>query len=212
MEKSNIKIIGEGSSSGGDYGTVKVTGEAEFFGNVQCEQFKCTGSAQVEGDLLSHDIKVTGTLVLKGQDASDIIGPFNLKAEEIKIMGELRIPGSCESEALKLRGSLVVGGTLSADDVDLKLHGDSHVREIGGSSISVKGRAGLSIASLFMSGNGTLKSENIEGDRIYLENTEAGYVRGEKVEIGPGCNIGFVEFKETLQIDKSSKVGGQQKV
>lgn len=212
MEKSNINIIGEGSSSGGDYGKVKVTGEAEFFGDIRCESFKCTGNAVLEGALAAGDIKITGTLTLKGnKEAAEGLQQPGIKAEEIKVTGELRIPGNCESEDFKLRGSIEADGTFSAEEIELKLHGHSHVHEMGGTNISVKGGSGISWAHLFMRGIGTLKSRLIEGDRIYLENTEAEYVRGAKVEIGPGCRIGFVEFRETLEIDKNAEVGGQRK-
>ncbi|MCL6576409.1 hypothetical protein [Kyrpidia sp.] len=38
--------------------------------------------------------------------------------------------------------------------------------------------------------------ETIEGDDIYLENTRARVVRGTRVQIGPGCQIGLLEYSE----------------
>ncbi|MGP3783292.1 hypothetical protein [Paenibacillus sp. 1A_MP2] len=46
----------------------------------------------------------------------------------------------------------------------------------------------------------------IEGDDIELEYTEAEVVRGDKIKIGPGCRIGTVEYRSSLQIHTLSEV------
>jgi hypothetical protein len=42
--------------------------------------------------------------------------------------------------------------------------------------------------------------------RSVLEWSEAKVVRGQAVEIGPGCNIGLVEYSESVRIDPQAKV------
>ena len=42
---------------------------------------------------------------------------------------------------------------------------------------------------------GELTTELIEGDEIYLENTNAKIVRGNNITIGEGCNIGLIEYR-----------------
>ncbi|WP_223065928.1 hypothetical protein [Paenibacillus caui] len=211
MNKSNINIMGEGSSSGGKFGRVKVMGEAVFTGDLKCETFKCTGTSEIEGSLLSNEIKVTGTLQLRSSSGSPEEAVPGVKGETVKVTGELRIPGGCEAEEFKLRGTLETGGMLSAEDIEIKLHGSSRVREMGGSSISVKSTSGIPLAGFFNNG-GALVADQIEGDRIYLENTEAKSVRGGHIEIGPGCRIGSIEYRHSLQIDKRSEVGTQLKM
>ncbi|GGA43496.1 hypothetical protein [Paenibacillus physcomitrellae] len=225
MERSNINIIGEGSSSGGQYGKVKVVGEADFFGSMECEQFKITGEATVDGGLLAEEIKVTGTLQLKKKDApqhgsaeADIFGHGTaeaapgIRAETVKITGELTVPGSCEAEEFKLRGQINAGGVLSAEEIDIKLHGVSRVREIGGAHISVKAKTNIPFGDLLQLGMGSLQAALIEGDHIYLENTEAEHVRGIRVEIGPGCRIGSVEYRDSLEVDSRAEVHSQNRV
>ncbi|MNG32826.1 hypothetical protein D3C84_1189280 [compost metagenome] len=51
-----------------------------------------------------------------------------------------------------------------------------------------------------------LTSQTIEGDHIYLEYTTAEVVRGAHIKIGPGCEIGRIEYTEKLEQDKRSKV------
>jgi hypothetical protein len=51
----------------------------------------------------------------------------------------------------------------------------------------------------------------IEGDDIYLENTVAEIVRGNSVEIGPGCTIGLVEYANKFSKDKDSTVKKETK-
>ena len=211
MTKPNVSIVGEGSSSGGEYGKVRVVGETVFLGSVHCETFKCTGEIKVEGDLRATEVKVTGTLLLRGNRQDDLSN-YSLKSEQVKITGELKVTGDCEAEELKINGRIEAGGILTAEAIELKLHGDSRVRDMGGSHISVKGRSGIPVIGLFHGGHGRLSAEVIEGDRIYLENTEAAIVRGAKVEIGPGCNIGTVEYRDSLEIDKYAKVGSQFKL
>lgn len=46
----------------------------------------------------------------------------------------------------------------------------------------------------------------IEGDDIYLENTKADIVRGNKVKIGPGCQIGVVEYRDDFTHDSKALV------
>ena len=57
-----------------------------------------------------------------------------------------------------------------------------------------------------------LNAEIIEGDEIYLENTKAKVVRGNRVTIGPGCDIDFVEYQNHFQCEKGTKVGSYKKL
>ncbi|WP_138496145.1 hypothetical protein [Paenibacillus pinistramenti] len=224
MDKSNIRIIGEGSSSGGDYEKVKVVGEADFYGDLRCETLKITGEVCVQGTLNAEEVKVTGTLRLKnGGPAAGSAEPLlsaddaaeaapGIRAESVKITGELTLPGSCEAEEFKLRGRIEAGGVLSAEDINIKLHGASRVKEMGGTNITVKGATSVPFGALLQMGLGKLQAGLIEGDDIYLENTEADSVRGMRVEIGPGCRIGTVEYRDKLEVDSTSQVQSEHRV
>jgi hypothetical protein len=56
------------------------------------------------------------------------------------------------------------------------------------------------------SDHAVLYADQIEGDKVELEHTEAGVVRGNHVKIGPGCEIGRVEYRDKLEVHKGSTV------
>lgn len=211
-KRNDISIIGEGSSSGGVYGKVKVVGDSSFNNDLFCDQFKCTGTSVIYGSLESDDIKITGTLTLteRAVDAEDESGSgvsgLHAKAEKMKVVGEFHLPGDCQAENLKLNGCFTVGGMLTAEQMTLKIMGPSEAREIGGSIISVKTGRGKLLEGLFSNNQSILKANMIEGDDIELENTVAEVVRGDKIKIGPGCRIGAVEYRSSLQIHSQSEV------
>ncbi|WP_337033143.1 hypothetical protein [Paenibacillus illinoisensis] len=211
-KRNDISIIGEGSSAGGVYGKVKVVGDSSFNNDLYCDQFKCTGTSVIYGSLESDDIKITGTLTLteravgtEDESGSGVSG-LHAKAEKMKVVGEFHLPGDCQAENLKLNGCFTVGGMLTAEQMTLKIMGPSEAREIGGSIISVKTGRGKLLEGLFSSNQSILKANMIEGDDIELENTVAEVVRGDKIKIGPGCRIGTVEYRSSLQIHSQSEV------
>jgi hypothetical protein len=57
-----------------------------------------------------------------------------------------------------------------------------------------------------------LETNLIEGDDIYLEYTEAAVVRGKKVTLGPGCEIGTLEYSESYQAHRDASVGKTNKI
>lgn len=212
-KKHDISIIGDGSSSGGVYGKVKVVGDSSFNDNLFCDQFKCTGTSVIYGSLESTDIKITGTLNLRERAAAgdeDQEGNYapnlHAKAEHMKVVGELHVSGNCQVEDMKLNGRFTIAGMLSAEQMTLKIMGPSEVREMGGSIISVKSGKGKMFEGLFSGQKSVLKAGMIEGDDIELEYTEAEVVRGDKIKIGPGCRIGTVEYRSSLQIHPQSEV------
>lgn len=211
-KRNDISIIGEGSSAGGVYGKVKVVGDSSFNNDLYCDEFKCTGTSVIYGLLESNDIKITGTLTLTEravgpEDGSGSgVSGLHAKAEKMKVVGEFHLPGDCQAENIKLNGRFTVGGMLTAEQMTLKIMGPSEAREIGGSIISVKSGRGKLLEGLFSSNQSILTANMIEGDDIELENTVAEVVRGDKIKIGPGCRIGTVEYRSSLQIHSQSEV------
>lgn len=94
------------------------------------------------------------------------------------------------------------GGIVKRGDVNIHLRYDrSRVKEIGGTSITVRRKPGFLKRKA-----GALSAELIEGDAIYLEYTEADIVRGKHVEIGPGCKIGKIEYQTSCKSHEKSTV------
>jgi len=61
-------------------------------------------------------------------------------------------------------------------------------------------------------GTAELRANVIEGDEVHLEDTTAETVRGKTVEIGPGCQIGTVEYSDKLDVHPNAEVKDRKKV
>ncbi len=129
-----------------------------------------------------------------------------MAAETCDVKGALNVRGDCEAEDFTLTGSLDVKGLLNAGAIDIGLKfGNSSIGDIGGTHIKIGKNAGSCLIETEVFSAGT-----IEGDDIYLENTEARMVRGNRVHIGPGCKIEKVEYKSSCRVSPKSEVNEDQ--
>jgi cytoskeletal protein CcmA (bactofilin family) len=237
----DIKISGSGTSGGGRYNEVTISGSGKINGDLECVDFKTSGSSKVIGNLKAETVKVSGSARIEGNveavemkvsGSSHVTGQVksqvlkisgsthiegSLYGEEITIMGSAHIEKDCEVESFKASGNFKIQGLLNAGQVNINLGGKSSVKEIGGEYIEVK----VSIIDNFFfkkaidkmfNSRGELTTEIIEGDEIYLENTNAKIVRGNKVTIGEGCNIGLIEYSGEINVSNESIVKDQKKI
>jgi len=199
VEADHVSIAGAGKVEGSvKAGTFKAAGSCRVTGSVEAEEIKASGSFKVAGDVRAERFNVSGSQKLEG----------NLHAESARLAGSFKIDGDVEAERVEASGAINVGGLLNADQVTIHLHGRSQVREIGGSKIVVtQGGSGSVVFGIAFAGRaGRLQVETVEGDDVSLEATSADTVRGKRVVIGPGCEIGTVEYAESLQVDEEAKV------
>jgi cytoskeletal protein CcmA (bactofilin family) len=215
----DLKIHGQGSSSGGKFKTVSIMGEGRIDGDVDCKNIKVYGEGKIYGSVkATNTVSIKGQTLIKGdleagkikiQGEIDVDG--EIFADEAIITGNINIEGNCNAEILTLEGGFKVGGLLNADILKINLHWHCKVNEIGGSEITVKkdGRLSfLGLKNMFSpGGHNELVADLIEGDDIYLENTHAKVVRGNNITLGPGCEIGIVEYKNNFKQDKEAEVG-----
>ncbi len=220
--QTDLKIHGQGSSSGGKYDNVSIMGEGRIHGDIDCINLKIYGEGKFGGNL-----KAESAVDIKGQ--SNIKG--NLEAKKVKIQGEAKISGEifaeetvitgnivtggdCNAETFTLEGGFKIGGLLNADILKINLHGHCKVREIGGAEITVKKNGKLNFFKnrILPKGHNKLIAEIIEGDDIYLENTHAKVVRGNNITLGSGCEIELVEYKNDFKKDKEAEIGTHRKI
>ncbi|MET3548151.1 cytoskeletal protein CcmA (bactofilin family) [Paenibacillus favisporus] len=228
----DIKITGSGSSGGGTFNQVKIMGDAEISSTADCGLFKCLGTAQVNGSLIAETASVNGTLnvrenlrggLLKSQGGVSVSGDLQLKS--ISINGELAVGGNVSSDFVKINGGLraasgqteellvrgvvEVPGMLNGELVEIKMYGPSRIGELVGAKITVKKGLEIPLFGKMTShyDGGELSAESIEGDVVYLENTKAAVVRGRRVNIGSGCEIGLVEYTDEFKQDTAASVG-----
>jgi cytoskeletal protein CcmA (bactofilin family) len=224
----NLVINGSGSYPGGSYDKIVIRGEgtivndiegsvfktygtSEMNGNVKADSMRVFGEAEIQGSLSSKKCLVMGTMSVKGKaeiDECKVRGMMDagsfLNGENADIKGSIAVDGDVEFETFHSTGSFEIKGLLNADSITVKLRNcRSSAEEIGGGKITIKRRI---LRIPFVNDEGTLAAKVIEGDSIYLENTEAQIVRGNAVKIGPGCKISQVEYADSLSQDPDSTV------
>lgn len=239
MEESErvLKIAGSGSTSGGEFKEVKISGSGRIDGDLECEEFKSSGSSVVKGSVQAERIKINGSSRIDGDlrggeadlrghtsvrgavqvkklnvsGAGEVDG--NVAAEELHVNGSITIQGDCEAEVFQIRGGFQIGGLLNAGVIDIKLYGGSHAKEIGGEKIRVRRERLNYLDRLFKNlFQKKITTDLIEGDEIELVETHAKVVRGTNVTIGKGCEIELVEYKNEFNLEKGAKVGRNQKI
>jgi len=206
-----LRISGVGKVNGSTEATqVSVSGSGSFNGPVTADEMRVSGAAKVTGPVRAKELKCSGTIRVAG----------GVSAEYMKLSGHLRVTKDVEAEIFRASGGFEIEGLLSADKIEIHLGGRCRARELGGERIRVeaggvhdRGILFDGLLRLFV-GRGPvgLEASTIEGDEVSLENTRADIVRGNVIEIGPGCRIGAVEYSESLKVHGDADVGRQTKV
>lgn len=225
-------LSGSSETGGGSFTKVEINGSGKITGDVNCESLECNGSAKVYGNIISEYTVVRGSMDIQGDltsdkievhGSSDVNGKAafrdmeikgqarvdqSLKGDHILLEGTIKVKGDCEVESADLKGAFTIGGLLNGDRISIELHGKAKVKEIGGETITVKrsGPSILNLDKLIKTWSKELQAELIEGDVVKLEYTKAKVVRGNNVEIGPGCEIELIEYRNDLQVSDKAKV------
>lgn len=217
----DLIIEGLGSSNGGIFNTVKINGHGTISSDLDCQSFICNGIAKVNGILETNGATIQGILTISG----------NTKANHVKISGKTDINGSLFLDELYLDGDLAAKENLKASTftgrgrislkhldaktIDFHLFGPCKTHIITGDNIYIKkGHKNINIFSHeFNPLRSKLTTDSIEGNTIYIEHTNANIVKGKDIIIGPGCNIGHLEYENTFtQQDNDSSVAYSVKI
>ena len=210
---NDVRIAGVGSSSGGTFRDVTVAGVGTIEGDIECRTFKVGGMADVHGSVKAETINIGGVANFAGDVAAesfkvggtaDVRGKLTggkvkvggmitvaggVDVQRVDLRGAFTIEGDCQAEVFDGRGAFKIHGLLNAGTVDVQLWGRCEVREIGGERINVRQGRGF---AFFLEQH--LYTDTIEADEVRLEDTTAKVVRGDTVEVGPGCQIELVEY------------------
>lgn len=233
-EHHNLVINGSGSYGGGSFNKIKIKGDGTITSDFVCDEFRVYGSSnilksgtakkfdvfgdtEVHGNLNAGEVKILGNSTVAGTAVIKRLKLFGtlevgkrLSGDEASIKGSLTVKGDAEFENFLSTGAFEISGLLNADTININPRfASSRVEEMVGETIIVKRKS--SLFSLF-AGEGSLEARMIEGDEIYLENTKADVVRGKRVTIGSGCEIGMVEYQEEFRVDEKSVVKEYKKV
>ena len=191
MENYNdIKILGDGVIPEGIYNNIRIAGACNIVGKIDANLLKISGSCNSNENIKSEEIKVYSSF------------------ENIEVYGELKTLGNFEGNSFYGYGRVDIEGLLSADKVEIIIHDNSEIKEIGGENISIKNNTSKKLFGILFNQTkkGYVRCNLIEGDNIYLENTICDIIRGENITIGKGCTIGTIEYSNNLTVDKESIV------
>jgi cytoskeletal protein CcmA (bactofilin family) len=201
----SFAIHGSGKLEGGlNTEDGKISGSGEILGSVKAQKFGISGSGHIRGSMTGGSLDISG---------SGSVGE-QVNVQEIRISGSAKIGGDCSAESFRSDGNFEIDGLLSADKIEIGLCNKSRAKEIGGGSIRVSlypRRMGF-LHGLLGVLNPQLVTDTIEGDELMLEYTTANVVRGVNVTIGPGCDIGNVEYSGEYRRSGDSKVREEKKL
>jgi cytoskeletal protein CcmA (bactofilin family) len=234
-----IRIAGHGSVAGGTYREVHVSGSGRITSAVECDVLRVSGTVICEGTVKARDIRVSGAAdfladVSVGSVAVSGTSSFaaRVDVEKLKVAGTanvggklgggwvdvtgaLIVGGDCEVEHFKTTGGFNIAGLLSADTIDVRMHGACKAREVGGESIEFRDRRGPLIeiaAALGLLGKEGLEAESVEGDHVLIERGRVRTVRGRDIELGDGCEVALVEYAAELKQARGARVKTVRKI
>jgi len=219
----NLLIKGVSDAAGGTYDSVQIDGMCKIGDSISARNFQGNGRIRVNGDLSAGELNCKGTLNVKGNMRCGIMkeeGLLEIKGglsgERLELDGVMNLSGDCELEVFKGQGSFAIDGFLNAGHMDFRLIGSGKALDIGVESIVIR-QVGKGVwnklwGGIFPKLKPELSTGTIEGDNIDLEYTTAEIVRGNKVRIGKGCNIGLVEYRSTLTVDSGAVIRKEEKI
>lgn len=162
----DLKITGNGNSSGGIFRDVKIMGDASIDGDLDILAFKCTGTARIAGNVKSTSCSIVGTVIIRGNVETgeakitgklDVDGNIKAKAirsngetlikggvagEDVHLEGSFTVKGNCEAEKMSMKGIFTIEGLLNAGTVVMNVHSKCRVKEIGGEKIEIRRGSG----------------------------------------------------------------------
>lgn len=144
--KGDLKISGSGSSGGGDFNCVRISGSGKVTGNIRCvdfstsgssrvdgsletETFKTSGSSRIEGDIIANEVRTSGSANVHGDvtteefqcsGSSNIDG--NLQAKELSASGSIKVGNNVSGDRMKFSGSFEFGGNCEAEEFQSSGH------------------------------------------------------------------------------------------
>lgn len=165
-------------------------------------KYESSGTGRITGKIKANNAEISGTFITGG----------NAVFGRVEIGGRFDCEGDAQAENFKIYGPVSVKGLLNAENINIKLGQRTYknkINSIGGTNIKVE----ISPLVLFKKKAAVLSvAESIEGDDIYLENTECPLVVGKNVYIGEGCKIGKVQYYNSCRVSDGAEIEKVEKI
>ena len=221
--------------SGGTYKMLTCDGNTNLVGDFNCETFACTGRVYGEKTVTAKVLIATGTVQIRRircysaafhgfsvvrtrleassafQSRGNITFRGTIIATTVNIEDTIRMEGTLTASWLQARGSIHLD-QVDAENITITFKNISTADRINGRNISIE-RAPFSFLDRALNGrelernNFMIVKQGITGDYISLENVTVPVVRGVDVNIGPGCKVTNVYYRDHLYIDERAWVG-----
>lgn len=206
---NSVHISGSGRSESIEAREIRVSGSFHASGCVRAEELRVSGSAHIDGAIEAGEIQVSGSF-----HTNNVV-----TGKTVRVSGSMHAQSGIEADKVMISGGAKINGLLNAEEIDINLGGSCTIGEIGGERIRVsKGSSSVNLSFNFFGlfskkiTRSMLETNSIEGTEVILENTICPIVRAKRIVIGEGCEIGRIEYEETLEIHPSAIVKEQVKI
>lgn len=187
-ELHDLKISGSGTSGGGKFDAVKISGSGKIVGDIDCHELKISGSGTISGDVNAGYIKTSGSSTIKG----------DTKAETITTSGSSKYDGSVMVAEMNTSGSSIVSKDLIFKT--FKVSGSCKVGgKVQGGSIKASGslRVEKDCEVEAFSSSGSVHIEGLlNADRIQIEINHESSIKeigGEKIAVKHHNSNGLIK-------------------
>lgn len=115
----DLKISGSGTSGGGQFDEVKISGSGKIAGDIDCREMRISGSGTVAGNVKAGLIKTSGSSSIVGDTKAETITTSgsskyegSVMASDMTISGSSKVTRNLIVEKFKVSGSCKVGGKI----------------------------------------------------------------------------------------------------
>ena len=228
----DMRIYGKGNIPAGNYDKVVVRGKGFLYGKINCltfsssggikgesieckEHFKTSGRALFLDNIMAKNVRVSGFFSCDGdvvvKERFSCSGTTkckkNIKCDDLAIFGSLHVGDGIESENVNISGVLKCDRLVNANNVRIIADRLISIGSISGCNIVLKRKKFSVVLSRRIN---VLNA--IEGDNLFLEYVTCPSVIGRVVNIGKGCKIDVVRYKEEINISTKAVVGKIEKI
>lgn len=209
--------------------SIVINGAGKFLEDTKCEEIDVEGSGTFKGNLEVNELQVSGSSKVEKMVQGDmahiegaLVALDGASFDKVTVDGAFKTLKSLEVEEINCNGILSIGEELNGEKIIITLKGASKIGTIGGHEIKVRKGSFYGNTQIFSMIKGLFSGESsnydgltcveIEGDEIDVEYTKAKIVRGCNVVIGDKCEIGKVEYSESIIASPSAKIREKVKV
>ena len=132
-------------------------------------------------------------------------GKFSGMRMVVRSRGRLEASRNFKAERLSLYGAAYCGGTFRGESLDILSCERSEIARVLVSEVNVKYKPRGDVPEI-RDGEFLLSSYLIEAQSVSLEHVSADTVECDSAVIGPGCRIGELVYKNSVEIDEHSVV------